>query len=152
VTTAPRSRLRSRSRPLRPIVGVGAVIIDEGRVLVVKRGHAPHKGEWSVPGGAVELGETLRDAVAREVREETGLDVDVGPVVDVVDRLERDADGAVVYHYVVVDYKCRPQGGRLAAGSDAEDARWVAADGLASLPLADVTMAVVRKALALNGP
>ena len=90
--------------PSGPIVGVGAVILDGDRVLLVKRGHEPLKGEWSLPGGAVEIGETLDAAVAREVLEETGLDVDVGPVVEVLDRIQRDADGRVEYHYVIVDY------------------------------------------------
>src|SRR5579862_6341980 len=96
-----------RTYPERPIVGVGAVILDSGRVLLVKRAHEPLKGEWSLPGGAVDVGETLEAAVAREILEETGLMVDVGPLVEVVQRITRDADGRIEYHFVIVDYACR---------------------------------------------
>ena len=99
----------TRSYPARPVVGVGAVVFDADRVLLVKRAHEPLKGEWSLPGGAVELGETLEAAVAREVLEETGLAVDVGPVVEVLDRVQHAADGRVEYHYVIVDYLCSRQ-------------------------------------------
>ena len=91
-----------REYPTRPIVGDGAVVLDGDRVLLVKRGNEPLKGEWSLPGGAVEIGETLETALVREIREETGLDVDVGPMVDVLDRLRYDPDGRVKYHYVPI--------------------------------------------------
>src|SRR2546427_6340645 len=109
----------------RPTVGVGAVIFDGDRVLLVKRAHDPLKGEWSLPGGAVDRGETLEQAVAREIKEETGLEVEVGPVVEVLDRIHRDASGSVEYHFVIVDYLCRPTGGTFAPASDAETAAWV---------------------------
>ena len=114
-----------RAYPERPIVSVGAVVIDDDRVLLVKRGHEPLKGAWSLPGGVVEIGESLHGALIREVREETCLDVEVGAVVEVLDRISRDEAGRVEYHYVIVDYLCRAVGGALACASDADDARWV---------------------------
>lgn len=139
-----------RAFPDRPIVGVGAVVFDRGRVLLVKRGHEPLKGEWSLPGGAVELGETLEAAVAREVLEETGLAVEVGPVVDVVDRVQRSEDGRVEYHYVIVDYLCRADTDRVVHGSDADDVRWASVGELGPLRVSERAMSVVRKARALN--
>ena len=133
------------SHTLRPIVGVGAVVIDADRVLLIKRAHEPLKGQWSLPGGRVELGETLEQAVAREVREETGLDVQVGPIVEVRDRIMRDADGRVDYHFVLVDFVCRPSGGILCGASDADAAEWVPLDALATYGIAAVTAAVIRK-------
>jgi len=120
-----------RHYPDRPIVSVGAVILDGPRVLLVKRGQPPLKGQWSLPGGVVEGGETLHDALVREVGEETGLLVTVGPVVEVLDRITRDADGRVEYHYVIIDYACRLVGGTLACATDADDARWVERDEVA---------------------
>jgi len=136
----------TRLFPERPIIGVGAVILDGNRVLLVRRAHEPLKGEWSLPGGAVELGETLAQALAREVREETGLEVRVGPVVEVLDRVHRAADGRIEYHYVLVDYLCAPIGGRLAASSDADDACWADVDDLAAYRLAAPAPDVVAKA------
>jgi 8-oxo-dGTP diphosphatase len=130
-------------------VGVGAVILDAGRVLLVKRGHEPLKGEWSLPGGAVELGETLEAALEREVMEETGLSIDVGRVIDVIDRIQRGTDGRLDYHYVIVDYMCRTRGGRLAHGSDADAACWADIAELAAYRLTDQAMAVVTKAVAM---
>jgi mutator protein MutT len=132
--------------PERPVIGVGAVILDGDRVLLVRRAHEPLKGEWSLPGGAVELGETLAEALAREVREETGLEVRVGPVVEVLDRVHRAPDGRIEYHFVLVDYLCAPAGGRLAAASDADSACWVRVDDLAPYRLASETLAVIVKA------
>ncbi len=114
-----------RRYPDQPILSVGAVVIDGDRVLLVKRGQEPLKGQWSLPGGVVEAGEELPAAVAREVAEETSLQVEVGPVVEILDRITRDDAGRVEYHYVILDYLCRPLGGLLACGSDADDARWV---------------------------
>ena len=122
------------------------MIIDGDRVLLVKRGHEPLKGQWSLPGGAVELGETLEAAIVREVREETGLDVDVGPIVDVLDRLLYDRDGRIEYHYVLVDFLCRPSGGALCCASDAEAAEWAPLERLESYGLAEKTLEVIEKA------
>ncbi len=116
------------------------------RVVLVKRAHEPLKDEWSLPGGAVEVGETLAEALAREVREETGLDVCVGPVVEILDRVHRATDGRVEYHFILIDYLCTVHGGELTAGSDAADACWVAVDDLATYRLADAAMAVIAKA------
>lgn len=135
-----------RSYPDRPIVAVGAVILDGDRVLLVKRGKEPLKGEWSLPGGAVEVGETLEAALVREVREETCLDVTVGPVVEVLDRIRRDAGERVEYHYVIIDYVCRVRGGIATSGSDAAEVRWAARDDLASFRLTPGAVAVIQKA------
>lgn len=137
----------ARRYPPRPIAAVGAVVVDGPRVLLVRRLHPPLAGHWSLPGGAIELGEPAAAAVAREVREETGLDVEVGPVVDVLDRIERDTDGRVLFHYVLVDYRCRPAGGILRAGSDADAVAWVDASELDAYGVAPFTMAVIRRAL-----
>src|SRR5262249_51162472 len=108
-----------REYPDRPIVAVGAIVFDSaGRVLLGGRGRPPAQGRWSVPGGAVEAGETLAEACAREVREETGLEVEVGSLCEVVERVTRDPDGRVRFHYVILDYAARVSGGTLRAGSD----------------------------------
>ena len=137
-----------RSYPERPIVGVGAIVLDGDRVLLVKRAHEPLKGEWSVPGGAVEVGETLEEAIRREVREETGLDIEVGPIVDVLDRIRHDPDGRVEFHYVLVDFVCRPAGGTLQCASDAEEATWAEWAHLAQYGVPDATTSVIEKAVA----
>jgi mutator protein MutT len=137
-----------RIYPEHPIIGVGAIVVDGGRVLLVKRGHEPLKDEWSLPGGAVELGETLETAIAREVQEETGLTVEVGPIVDVLDRLRYDTDGRVKYHYVLVDFLCRPTGGTLACASDADAAAWATLEDLQHLGVAEATISVIQKAIA----
>lgn len=113
-----------REYPLAPLVGVGAVIVHEGRVLLVQRGTEPAKGRWSIPGGLIEVGEMLTEAVVREVREETGLIVEPVELVELLDRIHRD-EGRVRYHYVIADYLCRVIGGTLTAASDADAVRWV---------------------------
>jgi mutator protein MutT len=137
-----------RAYPERPIVGVGAIVLDGNRVLLVKRAHEPLKGEWSVPGGAVEVGETLEQAIRREVLEETCLDVEVGPIVDVLDRIRYDVDGRVQFHYVLIDYLCRPLRGTVHCASDADEAAWVDRTDLASYGVAAETVNVIDKALA----
>jgi 8-oxo-dGTP diphosphatase len=132
--------------------GEGAIGGDASRlettgVVLVRRRFAPLAGAWSLPGGAVEVGETLEAAVAREIGEETGLAVDVGPIVEVFDRIFRDADGRVQYHYVLVDYICRVRSGTLRAGSDVADAVVAPTDGLAAFALAEKTLEVIGKAL-----
>jgi 8-oxo-dGTP diphosphatase len=140
-----------REYPDRPIVGVGAVIIDRGQVLLVKRGSPPLKGEWSLPGGAVELGETLRAAAEREAQEETGLIVKAGEVIEVLDRIVPGATGAPQYHYVLIDFLCTVKSGELRAGGDAADARWARESELAKYKLEELAQRVIRKAfLAAN--
>lgn len=139
-----------RDYPDRPIVGVGAVIVQDGKVVVVRRLAEPLKGEWSIPGGMLELGEKLREGTAREALEETGLAVEVGEVLDVFDAIYPDATGRTQYHYVLIDFLCRPNGGELHANSDAADARWAAANELDSLGLRPMTLAVIRKGLEKN--
>jgi 8-oxo-dGTP diphosphatase len=113
-----------REYPLAPLVGVGAVVVEQGRVLLVRRGREPLKGHWTLPGGALEVGEPLSEAVAREVMEETGLIVEPVQLVELVDRIHREGD-RVRYHYVIADYLCRVTGGELCAGSDADAVQWV---------------------------
>jgi len=141
--------LMSREYPDRPIIGVGAVIIEGGRVLLIKRGQAPLKGQWSLPGGALELGETLEEGVCREVLEETGLIVESVSTIEVFDRISRDAEGRVQYHYVLVDFLCRVTGGTLACATDADDARWATLEEMG--PIAPFTELVIRKAFQMAG-
>lgn len=130
---------------------MGAVILDAGRVLLVRRGQEPLKGEWSLPGGAVEVGETLEAALVREVCEETSLDVVVGRVLEVLDSIRHDADGRAQYHYVIVDYACRVRAGTPTAavrGTDADDVQWVPVEELDRYRVTTTAIAVIRKACA----
>ena len=113
-----------REFPEAPLVGVGAVVVNESRVLLVRRGREPSKGEWSLPGGLLEVGESLAAGVVREVHEETGLTVEPLELIELLDRIHRNGD-KVRYHYVIADYLCRVLGGELKAASDAEAVRWV---------------------------
>jgi mutator protein MutT len=140
----------SRLYPSLPIVGVGAVILRDGEVLCIRRANPPLQGEWSIPGGALDLGEKLRDGIAREVLEETGLDVEVGPVLDVLDSIFPDVDGRIQYHYVLIDYLCRLRSGTPVAATDATELRWVRPEELEALGMKPVTIEVIRKALALD--
>lgn len=134
-----------REYPDRPLIGVGAIIIDRGRALVVRRATEPLKGEWSIPGGVLELGETLRAGVIREAKEETGLDVLPIEVLEVYDRIVADDAGKTRYHYVLIDYLCQVTGGELRAASDVSEVRWLTEQELDSFPIADAAEEVIRK-------
>ncbi|MFB3825725.1 MAG: NUDIX hydrolase [Bryobacteraceae bacterium] len=140
----------SRRYPARPILGVGAIIIRRGRVVLVKRGNPPLAGEWSLPGGAVETGETLEQAVRREALEETGLVVQPLKVVQIFERIMRDAAGRPEYHYVLVDYLCRARGGALEAASDAAGAVWAPRAALGGYRITEGTLEVIEKAFTLQ--
>lgn len=140
----------SRHYPASPVLGVGALILHGTRVLLVRRGREPLKGLWSLPGGVLELGETLAEGLQREVREELGLEVRILEVVEVFERITRDAQGQVAYHYVLVDYLCEAVGGSLQAGDDAESAAWVERADLSALPVTEGTPAVIEKAFQIR--
>lgn len=133
-----------REYPDLPLVGVGAVIIEDGRVLLVKRGHPPLAGEWSIPGGVLELGETLREAAVREAREETCLTVEPADLLGVYDRVIRDDAGLTIYHFVLIDFLCRPAGGKAQAADDADEVRWFTPAEVGELGLPEDTAEVVR--------
>ncbi len=136
-----------REYPSGPVVGVGGVVVRDGRALIIRRAHEPRKGEWSLPGGMVELGERLTDAVRREVLEETGLEVSVGPVVETFDRVHHDTDGRVRFHFVIVDYLCPSATGDPVAGTDAQDVAWVTTEELDAYGVNPHAAAVIRKGL-----
>jgi 8-oxo-dGTP diphosphatase len=139
----------NREFPEHPFVGVGAIIIDDHankpRVVLVKRAHPPIQGQWSIPGGVLEVGELVHEAAVREAREETGLIVEPGELLGVYDRVLRDTEKRVQYHYVLIDFFCRVVGGELSAGSDAAEVRWFTRDELPALNLAEDTQDVIRK-------
>ena len=137
--------LMKREYPETPLVGVGAIIVEDGRVVLVKRGHSPLKGEWSIPGGVLEVGEMLRAAAVREAREETGLTVEATDLLGVYDRVLRDNGGRTLYHYVLIDFLCRRVAGEPRAAGDAAEARWFTREEAESLGLAEDTAEVVRK-------
>jgi 8-oxo-dGTP diphosphatase len=136
--------------PERPVLGVGAVIVRDGRVLLVRRGTEPLKGEWTLPGGMVELGETLREAVKRECAEETGLIVEPGAVVEVFEKIYPGENGRLRFHYVIVDFLCSVIGGELRAASDVDEVKWAADADLAASKVVEFTQQVIRKAMALT--
>ena len=137
----------SREYPEHPIVGVAAVVLRAGQVLLVQRGREPAKGLWGLPGGMLELGETVAEGVRREVWEECGVEIEVGPLVGVFEPMQRDDAGRLRYHYVVLDYLARYVGGELQAADDADDARWVSPAELERLPMLVETREMIKRAL-----
>ncbi len=135
-----------RKYPDHPIIGVGGIVFREDQVLLIQRGKEPNLGRWSIPGGAVQTGETLKEAVIRELKEETHLEVEVLAVTKVLDRIFRDPDGRVAYHYVLVDFLCHPRNGELRPDSDAADARFVPLKELSSYSLPPHTLEVILRA------
>src|ERR1700758_3551021 len=140
-----------REFPEVPLVGVGAIIIEDSRVLLVKRAHPPLQAEWSIPGGVLEVGELVREAAIREAREETGLTIEPSELLGVYDRVLRDPGQRVQYHYVLIDFLCRLVGGELLAASDATEVRWFSREELPALNLAEDTQDVIQKGFARLG-
>ena len=135
-----------RRYPKRPLIGVGALILDRDRILMAQRGKEPLKGWWSLPGGLLELGESLADGIRREVREETGLEIRPLGILEVFERIMRDAGGAPEYHYVLIDYMCRVAGGTPRAGDDVCRVEWVRRRDLPQLQITEGTLAAIEKA------
>jgi len=135
----------NREFPEAPLVGVGAIIIEDARVLLVKRAQPPLQAQWSIPGGVLEVGELIREATIREAREETGLIVDPVELLGVYDRILRNPERRVQYHYVLIDFLCRKVGGELSAASDAAEVCWFTREELPALHLAEDTLDVVNK-------
>ena len=135
-----------RRYPRRPLVGVGAIMLEGDRILMAQRGKQPLKGWWSLPGGALETGELLADAIRREVREETGLEIEPVGVLEIFERIMRDPEGVPEYHYVLIDYVCRITGGELAAGDDVCKVEWVRRRDLPALQITEGTLGVIEKA------
>jgi 8-oxo-dGTP diphosphatase len=140
----------SRRYPERPVLGVGAIIIEGDRVLMVERGREPLKGYWSLPGGVVETGERLDAAIRREVLEETGLTVDTVSVAEIFERIMPDAEGRPEYHYVLIDYLCRITGGTPVAGDDVSKVDWFPIDRLCTLQITEGTQEVIERVFKQN--
>ena len=136
-----------RQYPDHPLLGVGAIIFRDDSVLLVRRANPPLAGEWSIPGGLVETGETTKEAILREVREETGLEIEPVRLVEVFERILRDSDARVEYHFVLIDYLCRIVSGEPCAGSDVSEVRWARLAELESLAVSSDTCAVIRRAM-----
>jgi mutator protein MutT len=139
----------SRRYPSLPILGVGALIIENGRILLVERAREPLRDYWSLPGGVVETGERLEEALRREVREETGLEIENLSLFEIFERIMPDESGRTEYHYVLMDYLCRPAGGVLCAADDAGRVGWFSLDELGGLKITEGTVGVIARAFAL---
>jgi mutator protein MutT len=139
-----------REYPDHPIVGVGAIIIEGEEVLLARRGKEPGYGEWSIPGGVVKPGETLEEAVIREVREEASLQIEVEEMVEVLERIFRDPEGRVQYHYVLVDFLCQRLSGNEKPSSDVSEVQWVPVSEIPRQPLPEKTKKVIQKAFEMR--
>lgn len=139
----------TRMYPTRPFVGVGAVIWDGARVLLERRGQPPAQGSWALPGGLIDVGETAEAAVQREVREECGIEVTVGPIVGLFEPIHHDEDGRIRYHYVVIDFLAYYRSGEARPGDDAAGLAWVTPDALADYALTPATQAMIERALSI---
>lgn len=137
--------------PNRPLVGVGVVAVKDGRVLLIRRAKPPRAGGWSLPGGRQRLGETVRETARRELREETGVEAEVTALLDVVDSITRDDEGAIAYHYTLVDFLAEWRGGAPRAGGDAAEALWADPEHLGPYELWDETLRLIRLGLARRG-
>ncbi|MCX7816005.1 MAG: NUDIX hydrolase [Syntrophales bacterium] len=137
--------MERREYPDRPVVGVGAVVFKDEKVLLVKRGVPPRKDLWAIPGGSVKLGETLKESAVREVWEETGITIEVGDIIYVFDLIERDKNGKICYHFVVIDFLARYISGEVKSGDDASEARWISREECLHLPLSENTEKLLRK-------
>jgi len=131
--------------PKQPIMSVGAIIIDKNRVLLIRRAAPPGEGLWAIPGGIVKLGEKLEDAVKREVKEETGLEVEVGKLIDLVEVLIKDEKGRIEYHYIIADYEAKVIGGKLKASSDALEAKWFNLNEIEKIEATKSTKKILKK-------
>jgi 8-oxo-dGTP diphosphatase len=146
----PNLRRDRREYPERPIVGVGGVVIAGGRALLIKRGHPPLEGEWSIPGGTLEVGETLLEGVRRELAEETGIEVRVLDLIEVFERVFRDEAGKPRYHFVILDYLCEVASGKARAGSDVTDVAWALEEDLEKYSLTPTAARVIRRAFEMS--
>jgi mutator protein MutT len=143
----------SREYPDRPVVGVGGVVIEAGRALLIRRGGEPLKGQWSIPGGTLELGETLEEGTRREMQEETGLRVRILELIEVFERIFREPDDAAArprYHFVIMDYLCERISGEARAGGDVTDVAWVAESDLGAYNLTPTATRILKKAFAMT--
>jgi len=141
-----------RLYPARPLVGVGAVVWNGAHVLLDRRGQPPAQGSWSLPGGLIEVGETAEDAIRREISEECSLEVAVGPVLGLFEPIQRDPDGRIRYHFVVIDFLAHYRGGEIRAGDDAAELRWATPEDLDAYALMPATRAMIERALRIVVP
>lgn len=142
--------MTKRQYPQKPAVAVAGIVFQDGRILIVRRGREPSKGLWTLPGGNLKIGESIRDGLVREILEETGLIVTVNTLVEVVESIHYDTSDEVQYHYVILDYLCTIEKGRLRPASDIEDCQFIEHEKLVEFQLAGTTREVIEKALTMR--